>query len=148
MLLAEGRSTQMVMSISEKLGYAGLIPFIVATVAVVLGYEQGEAFFKLYSLLILTFMAGGCWGVEQANPEQIDEIPLELSIGTFMWGLLAYFLPTNVAVLMFMVGFWLLLWTETNPIFKRAYADSYKRLRNLLTGAVTLLHVIVFVAVH
>ena len=138
----------MALSISEKLGYAGLLPFIAGAAAVVLGMEGGEEFFKLYSLLILAFMAGGCWGVEQANPEQIDEIPLELSIGTFLWGLLAYFLPTNVAVLMFVVGFWLLLWTETNPIFKRAYADSYKRLRNILTAAVTLLNVIVFIAVH
>ena len=138
----------MALSISEKLGYAGLLPFIAGAAAVVLGVEGGEEFFKLYSLLILAFMAGGCWGVEQANPEQIDEIPLELSIGTFLWGLLAYFLPTNVAVLMFVVGFWLLLWTETNPIFKRAYADSYKRLRNILTAAATLLNVIVFIAVH
>lgn len=138
----------MAMSISEKLGYAGLFPFVAATIAVVMGYAQGEEYFKLYSLLILTFMAGGCWGVEQANPEQIDEIPLELSIGTFLWGVLAYFLPTNVAVLMFMVGFWLLLWTETNPIFKRAYADSYKRLRNILTGAVTLLNLVVFIAIR
>ncbi|TVV43699.1 DUF3429 domain-containing protein [Thalassolituus sp. C2-1] len=138
----------MALSISEKLGYAGLLPFIAGATAVVLGLDGGEEFFKLYSLLILAFMAGGCWGVEQANPEQIDEIPLELSIGTFLWGLLAYFLPTNVAVLMFMVGFWLLLWTETNPIFKRAYAESYKRLRNILTAAVTILNVIVFIAVH
>ncbi|MAY14830.1 MULTISPECIES: DUF3429 domain-containing protein [Thalassolituus] len=138
----------MALSISEKLGYAGLLPFIAGATAVVLGIDGGEEFFKLYSLLILAFMAGGCWGVEQANPEQIDEIPLELSIGTFLWGLLAYFLPTNVAVLMFMVGFWLLLWTETNPIFKRAYAESYKRLRNILTAAVTILNVIVFIAVH
>ncbi len=138
----------MALSISEKLGYAGLLPFIAGAIAVVLGIEGGEEFFKLYSLLILAFMAGGCWGVEQANPEQIDEIPLELSIGAFLWGLLAYFLPTNVAVLMFMVGFWLLLWTETNPIFKRAYAESYKRLRNILTAAVTILNVIVFIAVH
>lgn len=138
----------MALSISEKLGYAGLLPFIAGATVVVLGIDGGEEFFKLYSLLILAFMAGGCWGVEQANPEQIDEIPLELSIGTFLWGLLAYFLPTNVAVLMFMVGFWLLLWTETNPIFKRAYAESYKRLRNILTAAVTILNVIVFIAVH
>lgn len=138
----------MALSISEKLGYAGLLPFIAGAAAVVLGIDGGEAFFKLYSLLILAFMAGGCWGVEQANPEQIDEIPLELSIGTFLWGLLAYFLPTNIAVLMFMVGFWLLLWTETNPIFKRAYAESYKRLRNILTAVVTVLHVVVFIAVN
>ncbi len=138
----------MTFSISEKLGYAGLLPFIIGMMAVVLGYEQGEEFFKLYSLLILAFMAGGCWGVEQANPEEMDEIPLELAIGVFLWGLLAYFLPTNIACLMFMVGFWLLLWTESNPIFRRSYAASYQRMRNILTGAVTVINIAVFVAVH
>lgn len=138
----------MSLSISEKLGYAGLVPFVLTALGVVFGIEGAQELFKLYSLLILSFIAGGCWGVEQANPDQIDEIPLELSIGTFLWGILAYFLPVNVAVLMYMVGFWLLLWTETNPIFKRAYAQSYKRLRNVLTGVVTLLHVVVFICVN
>lgn len=138
----------MTMSISEKLGYAGLAPFVISAITVVFGSEAGGEFFKLYSLLILTFMAGGCWGVEQANPDQIDEMPIELLIGTFCWGLLAYFLPLNVAVLMLMVGFWLLLWTETNPIFTRVYAKSYKRMRNTLTTIVSVLHIIVFIAVN
>ena len=32
----------MTFSISEKLGYAGLLPFIAGLFAVVLGYEQGD----------------------------------------------------------------------------------------------------------
>lgn len=138
----------MALSFSEKLGYIGLVPFVVGTVCIVLGIEGAEHLFKLYSLLILTFLAGGCWGVDRAYPERLDEIPAELSIGVFLWGLLAYFLPTNITVLMNSVGFWLLLWTESNPIFKDVYVQSYKRMRNVLTGVVTGLHVIVFIAVN
>jgi Flp pilus assembly protein TadB len=93
-------------------------------------------------------MSGGCWGVEQANPDQIDEIPIQLSIGTFLWGMLAYFMPTNISVLMFLVGFCLLLWTETNPIFRRVYTESYKKMRNILTGVVAALHILVFIVVN
>jgi hypothetical protein len=138
----------MALSISEKLGYIGLVPFVAGAVAVVLGVDGAEELFKLYSLLVLTFMSGGCWGVEQANPDQIDEIPIQLSIGTFLWGMLAYFMPTNISVLMFLVGFCLLLWTETNPIFRRVYTESYKKMRNILTGVVAALHILVFIVVN
>lgn len=138
----------MALSLSEKLGYAGLVPFVVGAIATIFGVEGADELFKLYSVLILAFMAGGCWGIEQAHPEQINEIPVELSVGVFIWGILAYFLPTNIAVLMFSVGFWLLLWTESNPIFKDTYTKSYKRMRNVLTTVVTVLHIMVFIAVN
>lgn len=138
----------MALSFSEKLGYAGLVPFVAGAVAILFGVEGAEEMFKLYSVLILSFLAGGCWGIEQAHPEQINEIPVELSVGVFVWGILAYFLPINVSVIMTSVGFWLLLWTESNPIFKDTYTKSYKRMRNVLTTVVTVLHVIVFIAVN
>lgn len=138
----------MALSFSEKLGYAGLVPFVAGAVAILFGVEGAEEMFKLYSVLILSFLAGGCWGIEQAHPEQINEIPVELSVGVFVWGILAYFLPINVSVIMTSVGFWLLLWTESNPIFKDTYTKSHKRMRNVLTTVVTVLHVIVFIAVN
>ncbi len=138
----------MALSFSEKLGYAGLVPFVAGAVAILFGVEGAEEMFKLYSVLILSFLAGGCWGIEQAHPEQINEIPVELSVGVFVWGILAYFLPINVSVIMTSVGFWLLLWTESNPIFKDTYTKSYKRMRNVLTTVVTVLHVMVFIAVN
>lgn len=138
----------MALSFSEKLGYAGLVPFVAGAVAILFGVEGAAEMFKLYSVLILSFLAGGCWGIEQAHPEQINEIPVELSVGVFVWGILAYFLPINVSVIMTSVGFWLLLWTESNPIFKDTYTKSYKRMRNVLTTVVTVLHVMVFIAVN
>src|SRR5690554_2241771 len=109
----------MALSCSEKLGYAGLVPFAAGAVAILFGVEGAEEMFKLYSVLILSFLAGGCWGIEQAHPELIHEIPVELSVGVSVWGILAYFLPINVPVIMTSVGFWLLLWTESNPILDR-----------------------------
>lgn len=138
----------MTITLSEKLGYLGIAPFVVGAVCVVFGVAGAEHLFKLYSLLILTFMAGACWGLEQAHPEQIDEIPTALSVGTFLWGVLAYMLPLNVSVLMFSIGFWLMLWTETNPIFTHVYDNSYKRMRNVLTAVVTALNILVFIVVN
>lgn len=138
----------MAVSLSEKLGYVGVAPFVIGAVCVVAGVDGADHLFKLYSLLILTFMAGACWGIEQAHPEQIDEIPVALSVGTFVWGVLAYMLPLNIAVLMFSIGFWLMLWTETNPIFVHVYDDSYMRMRNVLTGIVTVLNLIIFITVN
>ena len=135
-------------SFSEKLGYIGTLPFIVGALCVIVGIDGAEHWFKLYSLLILTFMAGACWGIEQAHPEQIDEIPAALSVGTFLWGVLAYLLPLNIAVLMFSIGFWLMLWTETNPIFTHVYDSAYKRMRNILTAVLTLLNILVFLVVN
>lgn len=138
----------MAISLSEKLGYVGVAPFVLGALGVIFHIDGGEHLFKLYSLLVLTFMAGACWGVEQAHPEQIDEIPTALSVGVFIWGVLAYILPLNIAVLMFTVGFWVMLWTETNPIFVRVYDSSYKRMRNVLTGVVTALNVLIFLVVN
>lgn len=132
------------LSLSERLGYAGLLPFIMITIAVAIGVEGAADLFKLYSVLILAFMAGGCWGVEQANPDKIDNTLLALSIGAFLWGGMAYFLPINVAVVMLLAGFLLLLWIEANPLFKSAYESSYKKLRIVLTSVVSLMHILVF----
>lgn len=136
------------LSLSERLGYAGLIPFVLIGLAVGIGVEGSAELFKLYSVLILAFMAGGCWGVEQANPEKIDNTLLALSIGAFLWGTIAYFLPINVAVLMLLVGFVLLLWIEANPLFKSAYEESYKKLRLILTSVVLAMHVFVFLSTN
>lgn len=136
------------LSLSERLGYAGLIPFILIGGAVGVGVEGAPDLFKLYSLLILAFMAGGCWGVEQANPEKIDSTLLALAIGAFLWGVIAYFLPINVAVVMLLVGFVLLLWIEANPLFKDAYDESYKKLRIILTSVVLVMHGFVFISTN
>lgn len=134
------------LTLSETLGYAGLIPFVLLGVGTFAGVGEAGDLFKLYSLLILAFMAGGCWGVEQANPDKIESNLLALSIGAFLWGVLAYFLPLNVAVVMLLVGFVLLLWIEANPLFKSAYEPRYKRLRLVLTSVVALMHILVFIA--
>jgi len=133
-------------SLSELLGYAGLIPFILLGGLTWFGVDGAGNLFKLYSLTILAFMAGGCWGVEQANPDKIDSTLLALSIGAFLWGLMAYFLPLNVSVVMLLAAFILLLWIESNPLFKQSYQASYKKLRLILTTVVGVMHVVVFVA--
>ncbi len=49
--------------ISQKLGYAGLIPFVFFALSVLAGSTWAPDFFTLYSALILSFMAGACWAL-------------------------------------------------------------------------------------
>lgn len=55
------------LTLTEWFGYTGLIPFFAAAVAVVVGLENSLSWFLAYSALILSFMAGACWGVAQAH---------------------------------------------------------------------------------
>ena len=55
------------LTLTEWFGYTGLIPFFAAALAVVMGVEHSLAGFLVYSALILSFMAGACWGVAQAH---------------------------------------------------------------------------------
>ena len=58
------------LTLSQQLGYAGLLPFFFSLIAAVAGFPEGEEFFRLYSVFILSFMAGACWGVGQVRPER------------------------------------------------------------------------------
>lgn len=55
------------LTLTEWFGYTGLIPFIASGVAVVAGVENSLTVFLVYSAMILSFMAGACWGVAQAH---------------------------------------------------------------------------------
>lgn len=55
------------LSLMEWLGYAGLLPFLGSFLASVSGFEAGLSVFLAYSALILSFMAGACWGVVQGR---------------------------------------------------------------------------------
>lgn len=55
------------LTLTEWFGYTGLIPFFASAVAVVMGLEGSLTWFLVYSSMILSFMAGACWGVAQAH---------------------------------------------------------------------------------
>ena len=135
------------MSVTEWLGYSGLIPFVGCAIGVSLGIEEAAVVFQLYSIVILAFMAGACWGVIQADSEMPETSSQIWSIAICLWGLLAYFMPYVLSIIMLFIAFVTLLWLEKSPLFQQAYSTSYKKLRMILTTVVALAHAAVIATV-
>lgn len=129
------------MSLFERLGYAGLLPFIAATMAVPFDINGAESFFIVYSAFILSFMSGACWGVQQAHPDRANNLDLSISIGVFLWGWLMYFVPFTYALIGLLLGFISLLLLEQRSLYVQTYSLTYRRLRWVLTSVVSVCHV-------
>ena len=137
----------MALSLTEKLGAAGLLPFVATTASLYLGVDYAEPLFRLYSFAILAFMAGSCWGMAQGITDEYggkDNTTLVAAIGVFLLGLCAYFVPLVFATGLFSLGFIILLWLEMRAIIRRVYSYRYKRLRWSLTLVVVICEAIVF----
>lgn len=138
-------------TLSELLGYAGLLPFGGAVVGALFGFSSAVAFFISYSAMILVFMAGACWGVAQARSMEAGKLPLLLSIGVFWLALAAWLLsallPDSIVLPMLLLGFLGLYALETQPLFQDAYDSRYSRLRSVLTLVVAGAHVLMFLLV-
>lgn len=132
--------------LSNRFGYAGLLPFLAMALLAVLGFSWGYDGFKVYSIVILAFMAGACWGVEQAHPHHMAKLPLTVSIAVSLVALGAYFLPMLFALATLLIGYWVLLWVERDPLFQKVYSTSYRRLRYVLSAVVTVLHLLVLMS--
>lgn len=135
-------------TLSELLGYGGLLPFGGALLGALFGFPSAVAFFISYSAMILVFMSGACWGVAQARTEQAGKTPLLLSIGIFWLAMAAWLLaavvPDGVTLPMLLVGFLGLYALETRSVFQEAYDARYWRLRTVLTSVVAAAHVLMF----
>lgn len=132
--------------LSNRFGYAGLLPFLAMALLAVLGFSWGYDGFKVYSIVILAFVAGACWGVEQAHPHHMAKLPLTVSIAVSLVALGAYFLPMLFALATLLIGYWVLLWVERDPLFQKVYSTSYRRLRYVLSAVVTVLHLLVLMS--
>lgn len=133
------------LDLTERLGYAGAIPFALACAGILLGIDGSADLFKLYSVVILAFMAGACWGALQSQAERPSSIDLLLAIGTSLWALMVYFIPFEVAVPLLVIGYGLLLWLDTDASISDNYSERYARLRKRLTGVVIAFHVLVYI---
>jgi len=130
----------MLLGLSEKLGYAGLIPFVFFSLATLAGISWAAEWFSLYSVLILSFMSGACWGVMQAHRDQVSPFELSLSIGVFLFGWLMYLLPDYIGAGGMLAGYWVLIWLERQPVFRQSYQRDYRTLRMVLTLVVSACH--------
>lgn len=134
----------------SKYSYAGLVPLLVGAVGALFAVGGSLKMFQTYSLLILVFLTGSCWGAlhAKANKKSAGDWQLGLTILIFLWGWMSYYLPENISLLMLMVGFWMVRFQETDKVFRKVYTESYQKMRNNLTVIVSVLHIVVFAHVN
>lgn len=129
----------------RKYGYAGLIPLAVGFAGALFAVSGSVQVFLDYSLLVLIFLTGSCWGALRTKKKKAEDWQLGFTIAIFLWGWFASYLPQNITVLMLLVGFWMLRFLESDKVFGKVYTDEYKDMRVKLTWVVSALHVLVFV---
>jgi len=137
----------------QLLGWAGLLPFVLAAAAIWLaqGYPQALAqhAFVLYSLAILAFLGGTLWGRllpvlaadgEDGGPPLPADAWLRalISNGVVLYAFVAVLTSqTFIAAGFLALGYLTVLWYELGS---SDMAPWYRRMRTRLTLLVVLLH--------
>ncbi|CAB0149487.1 hypothetical protein PSI9734_00052 [Pseudidiomarina piscicola] len=134
-------------STAQRLGYAGLIPFLVFTFGGLLDLyaEHSLRLFVVYSALILSFLGGVHWGLAMAR----DDNPTRM----LHWSML----PSILGIVLVFAGIWLspltmlvvlacghLFWLNFE---KRHLSEHlwYIELRSRLSFTVVALHIILII---
>jgi hypothetical protein len=135
----------------RKYGYAGLIPLAVGFAGALFAVSGSVGVFLDYSLLVLVFLTGSCWGALRTKKKKAEDWQLGFTIAIFLWGWFASSLPDDaqhLTALMLLVGFWMLRFLESDKVFEKVYTEEYHDLRRKLTWVVTALHIMVFVLMY
>jgi hypothetical protein len=118
---------------TRALGYAGLIPFVLAAAVAQSGSAQAQFAIELanaYALAIICFLCGSWWGTARLNESAaallLSNAYLLLALGLYLfardwWALAAALL---------LAGAWLL---EHNGRLLPGYPRDYRRMRGILT---------------
>ncbi|MBU2114067.1 MAG: DUF3429 domain-containing protein [Gammaproteobacteria bacterium] len=138
------------MTLINRLGYAGLIPFVALPLLYSWQLWLSSAdiiqLYQLYSALILGFMAGVLWPVLHSNSATATKInrlallAVAFPVLSIITLLLAgeYFLPAQASL------FILLRLAEYRSGINRQYQTQYRALRNHLTLVVCLSHLLLY----
>lgn len=132
---------------AQKLGYAGLLPFLLFTIGALLDVYADHALrlFVIYSALIVSFLGGVHWGLALTR----DDAPTR----QLSWSML----PTIIAVVLFFAGVWVTPLTMLSVLalthlfwlnFEKRHLQThpwYLELRGRLTFTVVALHVILII---
>jgi hypothetical protein len=132
----------------RKYGYAGLIPLVVCFSSALFGVAGSVEFFLNYSLLILVFLTGSCWGALRTKKKKAEDWQLGFTIAIFLWGWFSLYLPDNLSVLMLLVGFWMLRFLESDNVFAKVYTEEYSNIRRNITWIVSVLHIMIFILIN
>ena len=126
-------STVTASAITRALGYAGLMPFVLAA-ATVLSASQYSALAQSlagsYALAILCFLCGSWWGMAQRSAVRAT---LLLSNAYLLLALALYLFAPGwwaLAAALLLAGAWL---CEQSRKLYPDYADEYRRMRAILT---------------
>jgi hypothetical protein len=132
----------------RKYGYAGLIPLAVGFAGALFAVSGSVQVFLDYSLLILVFLTGSCWGALRTKKKKAEDWQLGFTIAIFLWGWFATYLPPDINALMLLVGFWMLRFLESDKVFSKVYTEEYHNIRRNLTWVVSVLHVLFFALIN
>lgn len=132
------------------LGLVGLIPFVVgammAHLAPMLWQALAVKAFVFYSAIVLSFIGGIHWGVTMSQDRYDDPVfNTRLAVATLP-SLLAWpalLLDYNEAVVILMIGFWLMRLYERHQDGGERLPSWYQALRGALTMPVVLCHLAV-----
>ncbi len=123
----------------KKLGYAGLLPFLLLAVAVHLLSDGGAAralvSLQHYSAVILTFVGAVHWGRALENPENsvAEQKRLYWAVTPSLIGWIALSLPVNAAMAVLIAAFLLCLWIDRQFYPGQPFASWYLPMRLHLT---------------
>ena len=127
---------------ARLLGYAGLIPFVAAAGALLVGPPAVEALalrsLLAYGAVILSFMGAVHWGLAMTASRDDAVAQLSLSVLPGLLGWVALLLPAVPACLLLLVGFAGLYVFDLRAAPRGAVPDWYPALRLPLTTGVVL----------
>lgn len=132
--------------LAQRLGFFGLIPFILLAAGPWVFYEQAALIlqgFRVYSAIILAFIAGSLWGVRLGYRES-DPGSLLVAAGIAGAAMISLALPSRAALLVLVAGFLFLLQWERRKVFATLAEDGYALLRQRLTWTAVACHLIAF----
>jgi steroid 5-alpha reductase family enzyme len=135
---------------AQRLGLAGLIPFLLPALAALLGLYSAAAtlVFAHYSAIILSFLGGVHWGIAMSTSASSKRqlgwsmLPSVLAISAL---LLSWFIDITAILALLALGHLFWLNYERRQFEQQASADWYVELRRQLTFTVVALHVILII---
>lgn len=135
--------------VSWVLGFAGLIPFAAGLLAFLYleDYPKslGQHAFLLYSLAILSFLAGSTWGWAQAKRSSDASIQLLVSNGIVVFAVFAMLTANPFWALILLALAYLVFLGYERRVLEQV--PDYRRMRAWLTVAVVVLHAVMAAAI-
>lgn len=123
-----------------RLGYAGLIPFVVLSAAIWLAPANYQVLINqallLYASLILAFMGAVHWGLAMLRTDHNYQPQLGISVIPALLAWFALFLPEILNYSVLIIGFALLCLFDTHMTKTGRAPNWYPQLRSPLTTVV------------